>query len=404
MTDTREAAEAALSSTLLDAGQPTEKPLSDAAFNAPPQQEEAPKAEEPKASSREALSKALDDVEAKEKPAEKAKEAPEAEKPKDEAAKTEDKPQKARAEDGKFAKADKPVDGDAKAEPGAADKAAQGQEAEAARQSEGRKHAEPPARFLPEARAKWANVPNEVKTEVHRVAQEYDAELERVRPAVEAYESVKEYDEMAKGAGTTMKDAMRNYVEIDKLLISSPAQGIARVLQAINITPEQLVDAITKNPNAFKVQAQPQPQQQPQVAPEVARLQEENQALRQHAIAAAARPIIDAFKADHPDYVEREPQVLAILKSGVVDQIYGSGLSPVQRLTEAYRMAGGTPPSQPVPLAAPTHSAPETDRPVDPAGQKSVRGAPSAGFDPQVRRPKSNREAAAAALDEVIGR
>lgn len=393
MADTLDAATAAFDSTFIDNAPVAEKPLSDVAFEAPPVQETAdePKVVEPKGkSTRDSITEALDKVEAEGKEP----------KPEDEKAAKEETPKsdKARAEDGKFAKAKEP-ETPAKVEPSAPEKVAQGQEADPARQSEGRKHVEPPARFLPEARQKWANVPNEVKAEFHRVTQEYDSEIERSRPAVEAYESVKEYDEMAKGAGTTMKDAMRNYVEIDKLLISNPAQGLARILQSINISPEQLAEALAKNPQAFKVQATPKPAD-PQPSPQVQQLQQQNQQLQQELIRNQALPIINSFAAAHPDYKEREQEVFAILKSGVIDQLYGTGLSPEQRLAQAYRMAGGSP-SHPSPEAPPANSDAPQDRPVDPAGQMSIRGAPHPGFDPQVKRPKNNREAAEAALDAL---
>jgi len=327
---------------------------------------------------------------------EKADKAKDADKAKvEDKAKAEEKPEKARGNDGKFAKGDgdKP---DAKAVEGEAAKPATeraGQDD--TRQSEGRKHTEPPARFLPEARTKWANVPNEVKTEVHRVTAEYDAELERVRPAAEAYESVKEYDEMAKSAGTTMKDAMRNYVEIDKLLLSNPAQGFARIMQSIGITPQQLVQEITKNPQAFQLAPQqPSPQPQQQVSPEVQRLQQENQELRHDAIVRAAQPIIDAFAADHADFSEKWPTMQAIIRSGVITELYGTGLTPAQRLAEAYRMAGGNAPSQSAPQALPDHSDASAARPAKPdAGTKSVRGAPNDGDDtPTDEEPTELRE------------
>lgn len=409
MTDTRDAAEAAFDSTFLDASQPADKPLSDAAFQAPPDQPAQPKTEEQaRPDTRDAISKALDDLEAKEakdKPADD-KKPDEADKAKPEQPKTEDKASKPRADDGKFAKAEEPKDGAAKVEQSAPEKAPQGQEAEAARQSEGRKHVEPPARFLPEARQKWANVPNEVKAEVHRVSQEYETEIERVRPAVEAYESVKEYDDLAKNSGTTMRDAMERYVTIDKLLISHPEQGIARILQSIGVTPEQLADALTKNPDAFRVQQQQAPTPpQPQASPDTQRLTQEVSDLKafimsQH-VEQQARPIIETFAAAHPDYYDLQPAIKTVLESGVVEKMHGKGLTPEQRLSVAYRMAGGNAPSQSAAPPALAHSSADDDRLVDPAGQKSVRGAPAAGFDTQVKRPKNNRDAAAAALAEL---
>lgn len=420
MTENREAAEAALSSsTVLDAGVPNEKPLSDAAFQAPPA--EPVKPEEPKApSTRETIAKVLDEVEAKDKEtAAKAEKAVDDAKAKANEAKAEDKPSKARADDGKFAKTEKPEGEPEKAEQSAAEKPAAGQDGDGTRQSEGRKHVEPPARFLPEARVKWANVPNEVKTEVHRVAQEYEAEIEKGRAVAERYESIRQFDEVAKSNGRELKDSLTKVVQIEQALAKSPIVGLEMILREIGprkqdgsplslhdiaqhvarLTPEQF----NQNLQGALPQAQ-QPQQQRQASPEVAAIAQELKALKTELAQTKITPVLERFAADHADYHQLSPQIATVLKSGVIDQIYGTGLSPEQRLEQAYRMAGGQGPasrSAPEPLAAAPAPAADTDRPVDPAGQKSVRGAPASGFDPTVRRPKNNREAAAAALAEA---
>ena len=123
-----------------------------------PDAKEAPKS----LSTREALEKAFREGDTKR----------EAEKSAKPDAKDDTRPDDAKAEK---AKADAPKDNAAvktdakaeetapKAEQGAPDKAAAGQGGDEVRPSEGRKHVDPPARFLPEARAKWANTPNEIK-------------------------------------------------------------------------------------------------------------------------------------------------------------------------------------------------------------------------------------------------
>ncbi len=424
MTDTREAAEAALAaSTVLDAGTPNEKPLSDAAFEAPPA--EPAKPEEPKQpSSREVIAKTLDDLEAKDKATtEKAEKAANDAKAAAENAKDDDKAkaEKPRSEDGKFAKAEEPKGEPEKAEQGAAEKPAAGQEGDGNRQSEGRKHVEPPARFLPEARTKWPNVPNEVKAEVHRVAQEYEAEIEKAKVATERYEAIREFDEGLRNSGVELRDRLVQLNQLGLALQKNPVLGLEMALRQVGVTkpdgsPLSLYEVAQhvaklspeqyqQNMRGLGQQAPQQPQQR-QPAPEVAAIAQELKALRTELAQTKLSPVLERFAAERPDYHQLQPQIAAVLKSGVVDQLYGTGLSPEQKLEQAYRMAGGQGPSSrsPAPEPAPAHSpAAEPDRPVDPAGQKSVRGAPSSGFDPQTRRPKSNREAAAAALSEVAG-
>lgn len=377
---------------------------------------EQPAKEPAKLSTRDAIAKALEDAEAK---AEGAEKQTGSEKAKSEEPATAGKPEKPRGEDGKFAKAEKPADvqEEARAEKGVPEKAAAERSAsEEPRQSEGRKYAEPPARFLPEARTKWANVPNEVKAEFHRVADEYERELVEHR---QFREELREYEELAKQHNVTIKGTLDRYVAADRLLHEnfgrgvaslmqmyghSPAQAIASILQAIGITPQMYAEYVTKNPQAA-VAPLPQPQRmapQQQPDPQVQHLQQEIESLRTQMAASQVVPVIQQFAATHPDYHALEDKIASILKSGVIEQVYGTGLSPEQKLEEAYRMAGGRPPSRSEPEPAQQHFDAPAARPVDPDGQKSIKGAPTAGHTGQPRwTPKSNREALERAFASV---
>ncbi|CDP50701.1 Membrane protein involved in colicin uptake [Devosia sp. DBB001] len=317
-----------------------------------------------------------------------------------EKAKAEERPkaEKPRSEDGKFAKAedDKP---EAKAVEGAAEKPATERAGQEDRQSEGRKHSEPPARFLPEARGKWANVPNEVKAEVHRVSQEYEAELARSKPAVERYEQLRQFDETAKSNGRDLRESLTKVVQVEQALARNPIVGLEMILREIGPrrpdgtplslyevaqhiakqTPEQFVTAMRQG-----MQAQ-QPQQAPQADQKVTALEKQVSDLQTMIMQQQAQPLIERFAAAHPDFHALEQQIADVLKSGVIEKLHGGGLSPEQRLEQAYRMAGGNSPSQSEPQPAPAHSEAENARPVNPdAGTKSVRGAPSDGADTAV--------------------
>lgn len=299
-----------------------------------------------------------------------------------------DKPAPAKDEKGRFTKAEK-ESAEAEADKPAAEKPAAGQDGTDRRQSEGR-HPEPPARFLPEARTKWANVPHEVKAEVHRVAQEYEAEIAKHKAASDFYESMREFDELARRTGTTVPDALRRYVGLEQTLRQNPAQGIAEVLRNVGLTPQQYAEHVMKNPQAHVVPARPQ--RPAQTAPEVQMLAREVSDLKAQLATASIAPVVQNFAAAHPDFDALEPQIAAILHSKVIDKIYGTGLTLEQKLTQAYRMAGGsTPPSRSAPEPLPAHSdspsAPSQGagpKPSPDAGTKSIRGAPSDGHDPAV--------------------
>jgi len=345
--------------------------------------------------------KAADDAKAK---ADAAKDESKGEKP-DDKSKAEAKPDKTRDESGKFAKAEKTEDQPEKADKGAPEKAAAERSAPDDRQSEGRKHAEPPARFLPEARTKWANVPNEVKAEFHRVSQEYETEIAKGKQASERYEPLRQFDEIAKSNGRELKDSLAKVMQVERALSQNPIAGLDMILREIGprkadgspLSLMEVAQHIVQNPQAYQraaMQPAPQPVQQ-QVNPEIQALRAEIQSMRAEQTVV---PLIREFSQSHPDYHALEPQIAVILaadeKTGlsIIDRIYGTGLSPEQKLAEAYRMAGGTAPSRSDPSqAAPANSEAETARPVNPdAGKKSVRGAPSDGADTAADEPETD--------------
>lgn len=320
-------------------------------------------------------------------------------KPKEAAKEVEAKP---RSEDGKFAgkpKAEVTTEPAAQSgEQSVAEKPASEQVAQDdKRTSEGRKYSEPPARFLPESRAKWANTPNEVKADFHRLTQEYEQEATKHKATVERYESLRQYDEMARNNGRDLKDSLVKMSQIEQALARSPVQGLEMILREIGprkpdgspVSLYELAQHVTKlTPQQYQqnigYQQQAQPRQQ-QADPKVAQLEQTVSQLQGMIAAQQASPIIDKFASEHPDYHALEQSIATVLKSGIIEQVHGTGLSPEQKLAQAYRIAGGQGPSSHTEAPqqqAPTQVLPK-DRPVDPAGQKSITGAlNSRGDDP----------------------
>lgn len=292
---------------------------------------------------------------------------------------------KARAPDGKFSK----KEGDGGNIDADSDEPKQAPRAE----ETPRKYAEPPAKFLPEARVKWANVPNEIKAEFHRVEQEREAEVQRYRADAEEYETLREYRELAKRSGTDLKRALDSYVGMENELRRDPIAGLENIVRNLGLrkqdgSPVTLYDVadriIQQGPEAFQRSVQPPQYQppsapQPQSDPRVEALEQEIRALRAE---TSVLPVIRQFEEAHPDFEQIAPQVQVILDSGVIDRLYGNGLSIEQKLGEAYRMAGGKAPSSVDTRAADAPHSEVEARPVNPdAGRKSIRGAPANGVD-----------------------
>ena len=295
------------------------------------------------------------------------------------------------------------------------------------RPSEGRRYDSPPSRFLPEATVKWANVPNEIKSEVHRVFEEFDREKKTMQEHVKFREELREYEELGRQNNTTIKEALGNYVAMERALKENPTQGfqrllsnmgidpqqaISHILQAYNVSPQTLARHIAEHPQMYAPQQrQVAPQQQMQAPPQVMALEQKLSQLEQKLaekeqmeVVGKVMPIIEDFASQHPDYWNLEEAIAEILKSGIIERIHGNGLQPKQRLSEAYRMAGGRGPSSRSGLEeqADGHPAP-TRRPVNPdAGKLSIGGAPAAGdvksTSPRKKAPVSIEEALANAI------
>lgn len=353
---------------------------------------ETEKAEKP--SIDEALKKAMDSSKAKE--ADKAKDAAAKDAPKEEKPAPEPKQKAA------------PVDENAP-EKDAEEKARPDR-----RQSESRKFDTAPSRFIPEAGAKWANVPTEVKSEVHRVLENADREVQQYRESHQFREELKEYEEMGKQHGVSVKQALENYVGIEKKFYEDPASGfrqlltnmnmnphqaISSILQAYGGTPQELIQYITKNPQAYAQQPRQQQPRQDPAAQHVSALEQkiaslENKFVEQEKSVAVERvmPVIRNFAESNPGYYDLEPKIAEILKSGIIEKIHGESLPADKKLSEAYRMAGGSmSPSRSEPEGDDSqHSRTEKQRPVNPAaGKLSIGGSPSAGDIKSTTKKKS---------------
>lgn len=256
------------------------------------------------------------------------------------------------------------------------------------REEEKRRYAVVAQKFTPEARAKWDNVPHQVKAEMYRNEQLRETEVEKYRSSHERYEQIRQYDEIAKANGRDLKDTLATISQFENMMRSNPIAALEMALRESGPrkqdgSPVSLYEVaqhiVNQGPQAFQQQSRsvPQQQQQPQRNPEIDQLRSEIHSMK---VEQTVVPLVQQFAAAHPDFEQLSPQIKGILDSGVVDKLYGDGLTHEQKLAEAYRMAGGSPSIQ-SPAANAAHSEPDA-RPVKPdAGTKSVRGAPSNGED-----------------------
>ena len=268
-----------------------------------------------------------------------------------------------------------------------------------AKPSEG-KAPEPPARFMPAEKELWRHVPNQLKSAVARIEREYAAEAETHAAARQFHEELREYDELAKRTGTTVKEALKSYVELEQSFARDPEGTLPRLLQKVGMNPMQAVLAVLKsagatpqqfaehvrlNPGQYQGQAM-QPMRQPaQPAPDpmASRAYEEVQELKHHLVRQEVLTnVVDPFRAEHPRFDELQEDIAFFLNSGKIPD----SMDDFERLAAAYDMADRINPAsyRDEPQAEPAQPTALVN-PV--AGKKSIRGAPTGGKAPAMRTP-----------------
>jgi len=356
-----------------------------------------PKAPEPKPlSSREALEKAADELEANGTKF--------GNDPDD---KVEAKPEPKR-EGGKFAKAE-PVE--AKAEPTEQDQNPEanaegeetGQEVETKdRSSEDRDIDKPPARFLPRAKEKWAGVDPDVRGEVYRAISEMEKGMGEYKESHEFRKQLKQYEDMAVEAGIDLPKAVKNYVELDNLVSSNPVAGVERILanqgiRLVDFAQHVLGQAQAEQANPALAQNRQMEQRMQQLERELQEAKQTTQQTQQQtAYQQVEQTVIAPFKDANPRYEELQDDIYFFLNSGKIP----STLSAQQRLAEAYDMAERLNPVSQIQQNTGRLNTATPERPINPAGAKSIKGAPNGTSVPKSANLQS-REAIEAAMRQI---
>jgi hypothetical protein len=258
-----------------------------------------------------------------------------------------------------------------------------------------------PDNFLPRAKEKWAEAPEEVRGEFYRALENFEKGKQEYQEDREFRKGIRDFEEMAKQAGVPFKDAIKNYVEIDQLVAANPVAGIQRILAAQNIDLVQFAQHVLgqaqqdqANPGMAQARAlQTQVQQLQQQLQQMSQMtaQQQQEAQRQQVVKSVEETVIAPFKQTHDRYEELQPDIAFFLNSGKIP----SNLSAQQRLEEAYYMAERINPAPSSPRNA--------QRPINPAGEKSIKGSLTNGMDivPGKGAKLNPREAIAAAMDAM---
>lgn len=348
---------------------------------------------EPATSVRDAIAKASEQVKAKREADAKAKADAEAAKAKPEdgkpAEKAEQKPvtQQTRAPDGKFQGQQ------------ATQEAAQAQEGQQPTQQPSAQQSafrDAPSRFDDSAKAEWANAPESVKGAVHRTIREMEQGIEKYRESADKYEQLREYDQMASQHGTTVKQALDNYVRAEQMLAQNPIQGLQNICERMGISLRD-VAARVLNQSPDEVQSQHDATVR-ELKQQIGQLQQHIQqiggTLQQQHQQGVTSQIQEFVSAKNPDGSLKYPRVQELEE----DMAFFLQNKRANTLSEAYELADrlNPAPANAAHTGTPAPAPAQTRPPANPAGQKSVSGAPTTGSDPAERKKapaKTTREA-----------
>lgn len=259
-----------------------------------------------------------------------------------------------------------------------------------------------PDNFLPRAKEKWPEAPEEVRGEFYRALENFEKGKAEYQEDREFRKAIKPYEEMAKQYGTSVQNYLENTLRINQHLSQDLVGGLDVIARQYGYTLEQVAQHITQ-------QAQVQ-QQNPQLAhtqrleQQITQLQQQLQQMgqmtaqqQQEAQRASAyreveQNIITPFKQSHPRYEELQGDIAFFLNSDKIP----SNLSAQSRLEEAYFMAERLNP-------APTYTNKSAQRPINPAGEKSIKGSLTSGTDVYAAKGAklNGREAIEAAMNQL---
>jgi hypothetical protein len=247
---------------------------------------------------------------------------------------------------------------------------------------EGTPYREPPPRMAEHAKREWANAPESVRGEVHRMHQEFGAAFQRHRADAEAFAPIRQFHQMAQQHGTTLERALNNYVSMETKLRADPIGGLDVIVNNLNLrTPEGqkltfrdiAYHVLSQSPEQLKMLQQGNAQTA--ASHQIGALHQEIAGLKNHLAQmhtqqqfVYTRSQVDQFADSHPRFDELGDLIEQELK-------FGFDLETAYRRAELFR---------PTTHAAQTRTPSAQTRPAD----KSISGSPDVSPSNGASRPK----------------
>jgi hypothetical protein len=97
----------------------------------------------------------------------------------------------------------------------------------------------PPKRFSAAAKEAWASAPETVRAEVLRLEAELTTGLRKYQAAAARDAELSDFHDRAAKGGTTLKEALVRYVDLEDLVRADPDKGLEVVFQNIGLSSRE---------------------------------------------------------------------------------------------------------------------------------------------------------------------
>jgi hypothetical protein len=262
---------------------------------------------------------------------------------------------------------------------------------------EGVPYREAPKRWDERARAEWGAAPESVRASVHRMHKEFSDAYQRFKPDLETMNSIRRYHQMAVQQGTTLKQALDNYVPMEHKLRTNPIGGLDVIVNNLNLRTPQGQRIGLRDIAWHIVNSTPEQQQslelqntQASIRHQLGQLHQQQRALAQsqqklqyERAFAQTRGGVDRFADAHPRLDELGDIIVKELRLGF-------------DLPTAYRRAELL---KPATRAAQTRTATAQTRISD----RSIHGAPDGSSGQTRKKSAGRRDTIATAIKRAHG-
>lgn len=253
-------------------------------------------------------------------------------------------------------------------------------------------HPEAPSRFDDAAKAEWESVGENTRGAVHRMQRELEQGIEKYRKDAEAFEPLRQYHDLARQNGTDLKTALDRYNALEDELLRDPISGMQSLISQLGLRGPNGQPATLRDIAAHVLGQKPDQVASRQEATisslkgEIADLKRQLGGVSQQMQQQAEAAKIESLTAEWQGFAAQNPNA-AVLEAEMAEFLtkYPAPETPVrERLSDALAWAEARHPDK---IAAHTRdddvAAQTRDKPApNPAGQKSISGAPASGSDP----------------------